>query len=163
MYVFNCVLCYIKSWGRAFRINSSLTGSKEAINWRKILSTRMKGKLVLAIAILGALFSLGYCAGCDYKNVAYQSNTGRTWTINVYVKQCKYILYQLLIVILSSVICFITVATGRACIEDPHVAESCSRYGGGCSSPFHGISVCYDDKYSKWPSKYSHYVNLATY
>ena len=46
---------------------------------------RMKGKLVLAIAILGVLFSLGYCAGCDYKNVPYKSNTGRTWTINIYI------------------------------------------------------------------------------
>ena len=50
-------------------------------------------KIVLAIAIIGALFSLGYCDDCDYKNVPYQSNTGRTWTINIHVKQCKYILF----------------------------------------------------------------------
>ena len=58
----------------------------------KELSKKMK--LVLAIAMLGALFSLGYCAGCDYKSVPYQSNTGRTWTINIYVKQCKYSVFH---------------------------------------------------------------------
>ena len=69
--------------------------------------------------------------------------------VSIYCIQIWHTLLPL-IVILSFAICFITSASNRACIEDPHVAQSCSRNSGGCSYPFHGITVCYDDKYSKW-------------
>ena len=58
----------------------------------------MKGKTVFTLAIIGALFSLGYSgceASCDYKSATYKSSDGITWTVNVHVKQCKYIFLAL--------------------------------------------------------------------
>lgn len=119
----------------------------------------MKGKAVFTLAIIGALFSLGYSgceASCDYKSATYKSSAGTTWTVNVHVKQCKYIFHAptcthflLLIAIVSSAICFITAATNQACIEYSYIQHSCSQDSGGCSYPFHGLSICFDEKYSK--------------
>ena len=104
MYLTYILLCKISQHVSAIAIKEMrqkhftwtflLRGSKEANNWRNFYK---KMKIVLAIAIIGALFSLGYCGDCDDKNVPYQSNNGGTWTINIYVKQCKYILFHVLI------------------------------------------------------------------
>ena len=110
----------------------------------------MKRKYLLSVAILGALSSLGYCGGCDYKDVAYKATLAQPGQ-SMYMLSSVSILYFMHQCVCICLLQFVSLpATNQACIEDPHVGHSCSIYHGGCSYPFHGISVCFDDQNSKW-------------
>ena len=112
----------------------------------------MKAQVVLTLTVLGALFSMGYTGSCEYQVMSYQSNTGNSWTINAYFKDCKLFhphctktpLYRVEWLLLHK-----SIATAEFCLEDPHVQCGCSHYSGGCST-FKGVTLCFDDETSKW-------------